>query len=575
MQGYGKLKRILLIYTFLLSTVYYLLSVYSWAQEEGFGSEQGGSQLSREMELAIRLYNRGKDEEAMDRFMNILVRGDPNEKALANDYLNRLTHRMNTGETQAPVTPALPQVVSSMPKVEKPKEDLGEETGEPPEEKRQDLMRRQIESRIKEMRIKFLERLEPRGIQMLLENDLPKALGLESKLFFKDETSFNLPQSEEILEDVTGLLYALGEARVVVVPEGFLTAESRIQDMRRAMAVASHLLRRGLSPARIQVALLGTPVDLPRSFHRFSGVVLVFLYGKEPILRQPTSVGEESGPQISLGVSPGRFDPGSSEGSIIEFSVLEPSVGLAAWKFQLLHVLDGDRATTIQEVTGSEPAFHQIFWNGRQNFFGEALPPGRYLCVLSASDVKGREATLRSYILLGSTPELVAAVPLSVTKGAAESPKPVVVRRLRKPHTRLIRGVNRAMKVSPKSRRRFKKRKRIPVKKATAASSSAVSRTVSYEVNFLPGSVSLTPESEKKLSQVANSMNYYPLAKLTLVGYAYEGEANADTIADQRARVVADLLVNQYHVGSERLQVQTKILNQEVSKVEVYLTGGE
>ena len=49
------------------------------------------------MEQAIRLYHEGEDTEAMDRLMAILVRGTPSEKALANEYITKITLRMNTG----------------------------------------------------------------------------------------------------------------------------------------------------------------------------------------------------------------------------------------------------------------------------------------------------------------------------------------------------------------------------------------------------------------------------------------------------------------------------------------------
>ena len=53
--------------------------------------------LSRNMEQAIRLYHNGQDNEAMDRFMDILIKGTPSEKSLANDYISKITLRMNSG----------------------------------------------------------------------------------------------------------------------------------------------------------------------------------------------------------------------------------------------------------------------------------------------------------------------------------------------------------------------------------------------------------------------------------------------------------------------------------------------
>src|SRR5262249_43950655 len=56
------------------------------------------SGLSREMRLGIRYYEKGDDIKAMDRFMEVLTLGDPAERSMANDYINRITRRMNTGK---------------------------------------------------------------------------------------------------------------------------------------------------------------------------------------------------------------------------------------------------------------------------------------------------------------------------------------------------------------------------------------------------------------------------------------------------------------------------------------------
>ncbi|MDE2491070.1 MAG: hypothetical protein KGM24_09480, partial [Elusimicrobia bacterium] len=74
------------------------------AQDDG--SAQAG--LSREMRIAIRFYERGDDVQAMDRFMEILTKGEPSERAMANEYINLITHRMNAGGGAAgnPAPPA-------------------------------------------------------------------------------------------------------------------------------------------------------------------------------------------------------------------------------------------------------------------------------------------------------------------------------------------------------------------------------------------------------------------------------------------------------------------------------------
>ncbi|UPT75911.1 MAG: hypothetical protein M0D55_09715 [Elusimicrobiota bacterium] len=66
-------------------------AVHARAQED-----EGSSGLSRPMRVAVRFYEQGEDIQAMDRFMEILTKGDPSERSMANEYINLITHRMNT-----------------------------------------------------------------------------------------------------------------------------------------------------------------------------------------------------------------------------------------------------------------------------------------------------------------------------------------------------------------------------------------------------------------------------------------------------------------------------------------------
>ena len=67
--------------------------------------EEQLSGLSREMRLGVRYYEKGEDLQAMDRFMEVLTKGDPGERAMANDYINRITRRMNTGREPGETPP--------------------------------------------------------------------------------------------------------------------------------------------------------------------------------------------------------------------------------------------------------------------------------------------------------------------------------------------------------------------------------------------------------------------------------------------------------------------------------------
>ena len=78
-----KIKTILILFLLGLSPPTYLEEIKNY---------------SREMQQAITLYREGKNSDAMDRFMEILVNGTPEEKALANEYISKITQGIKYSE---------------------------------------------------------------------------------------------------------------------------------------------------------------------------------------------------------------------------------------------------------------------------------------------------------------------------------------------------------------------------------------------------------------------------------------------------------------------------------------------
>lgn len=589
------------------------------------------NELSRDMRQAIELYRQNRNEEAMDRFLDILVKGDPAEKALANDYLTRITRRMNMGEYTIQ-SPQLPQARPPVTRTAAPSEQKQDpEAPVPVSEERQELMTKQIKLRLEAMRGKEVQELsKSRFVQVLMERENVRAVGLLSEALFKKDVDFRFPEADRLLNHLTGLVFTVGDAQVLIIPEGYIQGAATIRDMRRAMAVGSFLTRKGVASPRLHVNLMDMQVDMPTELRAFKGVVLLFLYDRKPVLSQQTTVDEEAGPQISLGIHPNAIDPRKSDGSIIEFSVLEPPIGLGTWKFTLVEVDEEGKTKTIQEVVGDEPVFHQIFWNGRKDFFGDLLPSGRYLVTLAARDIQGRERLLRENILVQGPPREDKSKRLLEAK--AEEKKPVVVGGARgssaarkeaenapkKTKTRAI-AKGRLSRIKPpkaSAPRRSKKPSGIgkakvekvamapaqaadelapgagggtiapatditpapapaPAQQAppTGGSQDPASGAVRYEVGFFKNTANITPDGEKKLEQVSKTMSYWPLAKLTLVGYAFTGEPNAASMADKRVQVVSSLLVSRFRVPPDRIQVESKLAARDASKVEIYLIG--
>lgn len=610
--------------------------------------------LSRTMRLGVHFYEKRDDVQAMDRFLEVLMKGDPSERPMANEYINLITHRMNTGDRlpmsprpNPPVTasraaraaapapaakpasaaaanrgaPTAPESndvqVEPMPDA-RPVEETArprEASVEPPKgvsKANRSLMAKEIRARLRHLRDAGLEKIrEFEGVRVLkLDTGDPQAIAIPSALLFQSQTSFK-KTALPLLDALSSLAYSLSGAQIVILPEGTALGDAKVPDMRRTMGLSAHLLSGDIAPSRVRVNLLNTQVDIPRSLQEFRGILILFLYNQSLNLVVESAIGDEKGPPISLGVHPRGFSTDKPEGAIIEFSVQDPPEGLVSWEFKLLApTADGEEMAPLQEVVGGGPVYHQIYWNGRQGYFGQALSPGRYECVLTATDAKNRQRTLHRWIqLLPSRDDAqttmastrVLSEPDSELNNAPAARAPAAdLGAGAKSSEPLLRAAPKS--APPKGRVRTKRGKRkLPGAKAvpdgagdarppaSTASSAAAAEgateggsapghekpsAVPYEIVFLKDKHELTPEAEQTLSRLSETLSYYPLENLEITGYSQSSEVGAAALAQKRGQVVAGLLINKYKIDTKKISVHSSIADGE-PKVEIRFTGNE
>jgi len=646
--------RIRLVWAFAAAAT---LTVAALAQED---EENSGSGQSRAMKTAIMFYEKGDDMQAMDRFMDILVKGDPSERAMSNEYLNLITHRMNVGtkDFKRPAPPAATQVETVVgeparkvaPRVAEPDATGGElatttpahavapsaavrpavrgDAALPPANR--DLMKKEIRAKLRYLLETSLKELKAHdGIRVvMLENGDPQAVGIPSALLFSAGITFN-KDAGRLLDSLTRLVYSLGSTQVVILPEDAAAGDAKVQDMRRSMGISAYLFSSGVATPRVRVNLLNSQIEIPKPLQDFKGVVILFVYNRPLELVVESSLGEEAGPPISLGVYPQAFRPEDNEGAVIEFSVSDPPAGLVSWKFQLLQPASGGaELAPLQEVAGGGPVFHQIYWNGRQNYFGNVLPGGRYECVLSATDAKSRTRTLHRWIQLvapgspaaapapvaGAAPKKTETVekpapaaaaaqkPAATAKAAPEpageaetllnedkapvqavqikeKPKPA---KGRKPPKRARADKLVGAKAKPHSRAKPAAKveaepaaKPAPeIEAAVASQAEAVSGV--FVVTFKTGTHQMTPEGEKTMAKAEAAVGSEPKRDIELHGLAEPTEPDAARLAERRAQMIAGLLINKDSVEPKRIQIRSDVSESGgAKKVEIRFLGKE
>lgn len=583
-----------------------LVAASALVAADGFSQideDQDTSNLSRPMRTAIMFYEKGDEVQAMDRFMEILTKGDPAERPMANEYINLITRRMNAGSADfkaAPSKPPSPPVVQE--RVSKPvaPPPVVEETaprGAAPPAVMEDeetpaaptppsaaaprreaapapradkaLMKKEIKAKIRATLAKSLKEIKAvEDVRLvMMENGDPLAIGIPSPLLFSSALSFQ-KSAGKLLGALSRLVYALGSAKVFLLPEGSSVGDAKVLDMRRAMGVSAYLFSAGIAPARVKVNLLNSHIDIPKAMQDFKGIMIVFVYDEPLGLAMESALGEEGGPLLSLGASSPAFSPAREEGVIVEFSVSEPASGLASWKFQLLapSAVSGEPSTPLQEIAGGGPVFHQIYWNGRQNYFGSLLPRGRYECLLTAADSKNRRRTLHRWIeLLGDKAPVAESAVLKAAPAPAPPAKTAVIVEEVKQEAASVVEIGRKQKTV----------RLLPVRTKPAAPKPVKPASGSYELGFAKGTHQLTSEGGKLLVQVAQIVSDDPLVKLKLIGYAEPSEPDFLSLAERRAQMAAGLLINKYQVDPKKIQVSSKVAEGQGHKVEVRFVGSE
>lgn len=84
---------------------------------------------------------------------------------------------------------------------------------------------------------------------------------------------------------------------------------------------------------------------------------------------------------------------------------------------------------------------------------------------------------------------------------------------------------------------------------------------IKSHVLFGLAKTNITPDQEMNVQAIADYLKQYPEAKATVTGYADKGTGNAKInagLAEKRANIVADQLVNKYGISRDRLVVSSK-----------------
>ncbi|NLH39407.1 MAG: OmpA family protein [Elusimicrobia bacterium] len=516
----------------------------------------GEENYSRQMKQAITLYQEGKNTDAMDRFMDILVQGTPEEKALANEYISKITTGIspesNKNANSVSVktvdssanTPQIVQPAATTKSVTNDSVTLNNEKGVSNSvsyANSDDMLADKVSAKLKEIKSNILLSLYKENFAKLYmddNNEKPLYILLKNDVIFNTDLTFNTKIINK-MKLISGLLVSLGNVSVTVVPNGAVVGNMKILDVRKASVLHSYFMSSGLSPTKVKLDMLASNISISKKIDDLDGTLLILNYDKQPDTFSP----DLSSPGAYVSIYPDNINISKDEAAIIEFSVIMGKNPIGSWKL-LVNKLDRNgQSFSIQKIEGTEPTSSQILFNGREKFIGNYYDVGTYEFYLEVSDTKGNTSFAKKTIYIGGN------------KNTDLNKK-----------TDSDNSSNSSAKISSKTLSSKNTAKNVKASKKLPLASK-----VFYKVYFDSETFKITENSKIRLKQFISDYKKYPRSKIVLVGYSSSNESKPKTTALKRANVVKNFLVKNYKINKNNILVYSKVADFNKTIVEVRL----
>ncbi|MCX7905702.1 MAG: hypothetical protein N2446_03265, partial [Elusimicrobiales bacterium] len=305
---------------------------------------------SKQLQQAILLYQEGKNTDAMDRFMDILVSGTPEEKKIASEYISKITQGIppekNKSDTKVIIMDSKSEdkgkikqnleikystqtqsnkVISSSQQIQNNSEI---------QKNNEISLSEKIQKKIKEIENEILTdlyRKETIKIYMNENNEKPNYILLKENKVFNEDMTFKSNALGD-LKLIAGFFTVLDKATVIILPNGVITGNMKIANVRRATVLHSYFLSFGLSPTKIKLDMIGELWNnvISKKIDDYDGILFVIDYDKEPELNI-----DFDSPKASIAIYPDKIDIAKDQASVINFAVIVGKNSIANWKMTL------------------------------------------------------------------------------------------------------------------------------------------------------------------------------------------------------------------------------------------------
>ena len=550
------------------------------------------------IQKAVHDYDKGRLEESMEKFMEILrAGGTADEVALAKDYLNRITLKMGGHEPQGPAAASPVVGADTPPSVTSQTESIlaGEspqgKQSEPPKEIQvtPEVLQEYYGRRFRSLRLEMYKKFQSdKNLQVIMKGP-DKILALKIPYGSLFETGSNFKnQSKGILTDLVALAYVHPKHLIRIYP-GFTQSRASLGDLQRATVLGGYLATKGITAERVEVELESAN-DFKLNDDAFAKSLANVLVSREGTLiivfeefaddanvnyfltkYLPQRENSKEYPALALGVSRELLDTKIGDAAIIELFANSNPVNLAEWSLKIISAQN----EVVFSRGGHSAILESFYFEGKKDAGGnfEFLPAGKYEVAAEALNAAGAKVKTTRLIEIVSAPE----APVS-NVNVSKSAEPI-------PVAKNLKDDGKKTKHNAKGKKQSKSKLHQAVAKVPAvqgvtevvqtptkpAGEKLEGEVLTYKVVFDSNADKVPATQMSTLEQFARAAKLYPLQHFSIIGQASPEEKDSNNLARKRVENVAHILSSKYGLDRGRLNLTWAIGEKDKREVEIFV----
>jgi outer membrane protein OmpA-like peptidoglycan-associated protein len=269
-------------------------------------------------------------------------------------------------------------------------------------------------------------------------------------------------------------------------------------------------------------------------------------------------------------ITPNRKEFNPEEGEWVDLDLAALSrMGLRSWTFTIVPAV-GKTAKPVFQVDGKGNLLKRLSWDGHDQKTGDFARAGSYVVKLVSVNSDGTIKSLEDLLQVDRTTK-------EEPSDLVEKPKSSVKKRKAKKPVDTSQVTPTPVAAAPSPTGGEGKTAATGGQTPSSGEDSGDSAHTIWKqvVQFEPNQSDLMPSVKSSLERIGKTLEVYPLQKVRITGFAMMSETDPGDLARKRAESVRSILVDEYHVDTNRVIVAggKTTSDENASKVEMSITN--